>query len=424
MSKTKLIICGRLFDGIHEEFFNHMEVLVEGNRITEVGKNLSRPKDIEIIDLSDATVTPGLIDNHIHSDFWEWQNRRVEMFTTSDEWKILSALYSAQNSLIRGFTTVRHLNIGIHGYGLADVKRAINAGYFSGSRVFVATHRLGSHGGHPDTSGYFRNNPRLSELTVQPGIGTGTDFFRMAVRKEIKYGSDVIKFMTTAGMFGPGYSAPICTPETEQLTDDETKAIIDTANMFGVPTTSHAYSPEQIIKLSEFGISCIEHAAFMNEEAAETMERCGTYLVPTFYGHDDGIYLDEIDITKKNDFARKRIEMFHEKLVNGREIILKSKIKLGFGTDIVSKYREYESWPEYAAMLKAGMDPFRALKAATSVNAEILRQPDLGVIAPGKLADIAAWRRDLLTDREALKECAFVMKDGNIYEPYHSTDAE
>jgi imidazolonepropionase-like amidohydrolase len=203
MNKYTVLLCGKLFDGVHEELFEKMEILVENNRIAAVGRGVPRPEGAEIVDLSDMTVTPGLIDNHIHSDFWEWKNRRVEMFTTSDEWKILSALHSAQNSLIRGFTTVRHLNIGIQGYGLADVKRAINAGYFAGSRVFVANHRLGSHGGHPDTSGYFRDNPRLSELTVQPGIGTGADFFRMAVRKEIKYGSDVIKFMSTAGMFGP-----------------------------------------------------------------------------------------------------------------------------------------------------------------------------------------------------------------------------
>jgi imidazolonepropionase-like amidohydrolase len=131
--------------------------------------------------------------------------------------------------------------------------------------------------------------------------------------------------------------------------------------------------------------------------------------------YEEVITLDEENLAKKTPEYQAKLRKYSEVLQESRKTIVNSKIKLGYGTDFIVVYQNYESWREYATMLKSGIDPFRALKAATSVNAEILNQPDLGVLAVGKLADIAAWKRDLLNDPEALSECAFVMKDGKIY---------
>lgn len=413
MQKPIVIICGKVFDGIHEELTGPIEILVEGNRITQMSSSVSRSDDALIIDLSDATVTPGMIDAHMHMDFFDWRQLYQNLGRESEEWQTLAILHTAQRTLERGFTMVRVMGgLMLNGYGVSDVKKAINAGYFTGSRLYITNHLLGVPGGHGDFSQCFKSNPTASNDAVRrnPGLGTGADFFRNAVRNEVKYGSDFIKIILSGG-----FATPDDLPDEQQLSDEELKAIFDTANALNRPSTAHVYSSDLIKKLIDFRIPCIEHGALMDEATARLMEESGTYLVPTMSCYEEVITLDEENLAKKTPEYQAKLRKYSEVLQESRKTIVNSKIKLGYGTDFIVVYQNYESWREYATMLKSGIDPFRALKAATSVNAEILNQPDLGVLAVGKLADIAAWKRDLLNDPEALSECAFVMKDGKIY---------
>lgn len=417
MEKKYLIICGKLFDGKREELLSNMEILVEGKHIKAVGKNLSRPESVEIIDLSHLTVTPGMIDAHVHSDMLDW-TQFASHFDHSSEWFTLAHLHTAQRSLERGFTTLRTFNSGVKGFGLIDVKKMINAGYFPGSRLVVAGHMLGSTGSHADITQRLAGNPVLSDAATATGIGNGAEFFREAVRREVKYGSDFIKIMLSGGFFTPNDS-----PVDQQLSDDELSAIIGTACGLRKPVTAHVYHPPLMQKLIKFGITGMEHASMMDEETAEMVEKAGIYVVPTFLPYDEIIRLDEANLAKKSPEFQAKLREYSDRLASGRKVIINSNIKLGYGTDLVVVHQCYESWREYDSWMKSGMDPFRALKAATSVNAEILELSNyIGSIEPGKYADLAAWPKDLLKESNALSECAFVMKEGKVYPALHGVN--
>ncbi len=416
MAKSYLIKCGKLFDGIREELQEKMEILVIGDTIREVGRNLPMPEGTEVIDLSHLTVTPGMIDAHVHSDLMvTGRNPHNE----SDTYHAFAHLHTAQRCLERGFTAIRAMSTGCHDFGAIDAKRVIEQGFFPGARMVVASHMLGSIGGHADysTLAGMINNPDLSEMYRNRAcIGAGADFFRAAVQQECKFGSDFIKIMLSGGFFTPNDG-----PEDQQLNDEELRAIIDTAHGCHRTVTAHVYAPKLLNKLLDFGLDGAEHAALIDEKTAQRFEDAGTYIVPTFTPYNEIIWMNEEGLKAKGPAMERKLRQYAEQLKRSREIIVASNIRLGYGTDIVANYQCYDSWVEYESWLKAGMNPFRALKAATSVNAEIMEIDSYtGSIVPGKRADIAAWHRDLLSDPLALKECDFVMKDGVIYEAVYA----
>lgn len=164
----------------------------------------------------------------------------------------------------------------------------------------------------------------------------------------------------------------------------------------------------------------MEHGALMDEETAAAFEKQDTYLVPTFSPFQDVIEGNDDLVDKNTADSQMKLRKFAPRLKESRQIICGSGIRLGFGSDFCAVHQAYESWYEYRSWIRSGMDPFRTLKAATSVNAGILRMDHLiGTIEPGKLADIAGWHRDLLEDCDALSECDFVMKDGKVHAADH-----
>ena len=419
--KTTLLLCGKLFDGVQESLQPQMEVLICGDRIEAVGRNLPRGEDCEIIDLSDATVTPGMIDAHVHADAFDNDTMFQETIFASSTYRALGTLHTAEHALRRGFTSLRLPGtIEPFDYGVADVARSIERGYFQGSRLVYSFGALGVPGGHTDLSQRLSENPLLAELysSKVQGMGSGADFFRDAVRKQVKYGAQFIKIMASGG-----FASPHDGPEDKQLSDDEFRAIIETAHSLGRPCTAHVYAPYVMQCLLDMGIDGMEHGSLMDEATAERFEQTGTYLVPTFLPYEEIIHLDEAKLAKKEPVVQRKLRSYQKRLQDSRDVIRKSKIKLGYGTDLVAVYQPYENGREYACWLRSGMNPFRALKAATSVNAEILGLHDVGVLAPGKHADISAWRRDLLHDENALLDCTFVMKDGIQYQTECGLDA-
>lgn len=413
--RYQVLRCGRLYDGITPEWKTGQSILIEDDHIAEIGNVVNIPEGARIIDLTDCQVTPGMIDAHMHMDFFDWHTVREEVYSQSEEAKTLAIARCAEKALRRGFTTVRHVGgITSNSYGVLDVKHAIEKGYFAGSRIVAAPMFLCSAGSHGDLSQGFARNPLLSQKLQNERItlGVGKDYFVNAVREQVKYGSDFLKIMATGGFFTP-YDTPI----QQQLNDEELKAIMDTAHELGKTVTAHVYTNELMQKLISFGIDGMEHGSLMNRKTAQIIEEKGIYLVPTFSPYEEAVHYDPEEIKKKQPEFRKKLELYKDALQAGREVICSSKIKLGYGTDFVANHQNYESGYEYEAWMSSGMHPFAALKAATSVNADILQLSDqIGTLEPGKLADISAWKRDLMQDKKALLDCAFVMKEGIQYQ--------
>lgn len=411
-SKFVKIKCGKLYDGLNASLHENMEILIEGAKIKEVGHNLSCPENTKTIDLPDLTVTPGMIDAHVHPQYFHWKDVYADTVYNSDGYRAIATAECARKTLMAGFTTIRSLGWFKEAYEL-DVKRAIDEGYISGSRMLVSSHFLCTTGSHGDMTQVVRNNPYLSDYMMDqyPTCGNGADFFVAAVRREKKMGADFLKIMATGG-----FATPNDDPDDIQLNDEEFKAIFDTAKEVKISTTAHAYGPRLMRKLISFGITGVEHGSLMDSETAKLFEDTGTYLVPTFMPYEDAIHPDPESISKKSPDYRRKLGIYQDRLQRGREIIINSKIKLGYGTDMVAVHNNYESGWEYNAWLNNGMDPFRALEAATRINAEICEISDkVGTIEPGKLADIAGWKRNLMKDPDALRDCSFVMKEGKLY---------
>lgn len=421
--KLTYIICGKCYDGIDDELKAGWKILIRGSRIEAVGPNVEKPENAELIDLSDATVTPGMIDAHMHMDYFDWHHVRDEAFQNSEELKTIAIARCAKKALKRGFTSVRHPGgITSNGYGVIAVKESIEKGYLEGSRIIAAASLLSSPGSHGDLSQGFSRNPVLSAKMQADRLtlGSGKDFFVHAVREEVKYGSDFIKIMATGGFFTPND-----TPLQKQLNDEELEAIIRTAHELGTTVTAHVYAPDQMQTLIGFGIDGMEHGALMDAETAAMIEAAGAYLVPTFCPYDEAVHYDAEKIALKQPEFRAKLELYKDRLIAGREEIRKSKIKLGYGTDFVANHQNYDSGWEYDAWMRSDMGAFRALKAATKSNAEILDIDDrTGTLEVGKYADISAWKRDLLYDNLALLDCAFVMKEGVVYETEPSDDID
>ncbi len=406
------IQCGKLYDGLKNELQHNVEILIEGRFIKAVGHNLICPQGTQILDLGGLTVTPGLIDAHVHPQFFDWHDIYSDLIFNSDGYRTLATYHTAEKSLYGGFTTIRSIGWFRESYEL-DVKRAINEGRLPGARMVVAPHLLASSGSHGDLTQMLKNNPALMDYmeSVYPGTGNGPEFFRAAVRREKKLGADFIKIMATGG-----FATPNDDPDDIQMSDPEFQALFEVAHELKMHVTAHVYGPKLMQKLINYGITGMEHGSLMDPETARMLEDTGTYLVPTFCPYQDAVEGDEVSMSMKSPEFNKKLHLYQDRLGKGREVILDSNIKLGYGTDLVSVNHNYENGMEYKAWMRSGADPFRILKAATKTNAEICEIDDIvGTVEPGKCADLSGWARDLLKDEDALRDCSFVMKEGIVY---------
>lgn len=415
MEKYTVIRCGRLYDGLTDEIKTNQEILINGNLILETGPHVSRPAGCEEIDLSHLTVTPGLIDAHVHFSFIDWRKRRHETIYEAPHFKGMSVLYNARKALRRGFTTCRHVGANCDdAFGSVTAKRLINEGLFEGCRLVVAPHYVSTTRSHGDSSQQIASNPMVSDFiwSHYPGNGCGADGLREVVRRQVKYGADLIKIFATGG-----FSTPGDTPEDITFSDDELRAVIETAHSLHKKVTSHSYTSELIKKEIEFGIDGIEHGSLnCDPEVIQLMIDKKVDYVPTMSAFDEIVHLDEKRLEDKPYEFKMKLIRYADMLITNRKMVVESALEFGFGTDFTSVHHPYASGIEYKTMLTSGVDPFRALRAATKVNAGILEMKGkIGAIAPGCYADIAGWSRDLLTDPEALMDCAFVMKDGVSY---------
>lgn len=401
-----LLHCGNLFDGVGNGLQREMTVVIEGNKITAVQRGYQTPNGSDrVIDLKNKTVLPGLIDMHVHIESETRRGGAYDRFTQNVPDVAFLAAHYAKITLQAGFTTVRDL--GGSGVNIA-LRNAINRGLAEGPRIFTCGKSIATTGGHADpTNGYRR------ELAGDPGplegVVNSPEEARKAVRQRYKEGSDIIKITATGGVLSNAKDG-----QGPQFTEEEVKAVVETAKDYGFTVAAHAHGAEGMKRAIRAGVTTIEHGTLMDDEAIELFKKHGTYYVPTI-------------IAGRTAADSARIMGYYPPLVTPKALAIGNKIqatfakaykagvKIAFGTD-AGVYPHGYNAKEFEYMVEAGMPPIDAIKSATIVNAELLGlKTQLGSVETGKLADLIAVDGDPLQNIKTLQAVRFVMKEGKVY---------
>jgi imidazolonepropionase-like amidohydrolase len=408
-SKTTYILAGRLIDSTSDAVRQAMVITIEGERIKNVASatSLQIPPGANVIDLSHATVLPGLIDCHTHLGSRADRYNEIYRFKDTPFDHAFFAVVNARKTLEAGFTTVR--DVGSQPFLAVDLRNTINDGLIPGPRIVASGPGISITGGHGDLNN-FSPQTRVSMFPEERNfqIADGADQLRHVVRAQVKYGVDVIKILATGGVLSKGDS-----PGAPQYTLEELKAAAETAHMAGRKIAAHAHGTEGIKNAILAGIDSIEHASLIDDEGIRLAKEHGTYLVMDIYNDD---YL--LNEAPKVGLPLENIEK--EKMVGqlqrqNFEKAVKAGAKMAFGTD-AGVYPHGDNARQFFYMVKYGMTPMQAIRAATSSAADLIgRSKDVGTIEAGKYADIIAVQADPLADVRALEHVDFVMKSGAVY---------
>jgi imidazolonepropionase-like amidohydrolase len=399
--------CGRLLDVRSGKLLSQQTLVVEKDRIVAVqgGYTAAGPQD-KVINLENRTVLPGLIDCHVHVLSHPGKGSAMNQFTMNPADYAYRAIGDAQLTLRAGFTTVRDMG-GNDGVNIS-LRNAINKGQVVGPRIFTAGDAISATGGHmDDADGLSRD---LMEMYGQPAnVANGPEQCQQAVREQFKRGVDVIKIASTGGVLdlskdgsGPQYS------------EEEIRAVVETARDLGLKVACHAHGAEGIKRAVRAGVASIEHGTLMDDEARKLMVARGTWYVPTI-------------IAGKSVADSARVAGYFAAAIVPKALSIgpqiqascgrayKAKVKIAFGTD-AGVYRHGVNAMEFGYMTGAGMPAIEAIRAATVNAAELLGEtPNLGTLEAGKLADVVAFDGDPLQDISALMRPTFVMKAGVTY---------
>jgi imidazolonepropionase-like amidohydrolase len=404
--KITAIRAATLIDGLANQPRHDVLILIKGNKIESVTEGGAPPAGAAVIDLpAGVTVLPGLIDTHTHI-FLQGEDPNVESYDDQllkhpSSYRAARATVSVRRALEQGFTTLRDLETEGAGYGDVGIKEAINAGFIPGPRLFVVTRAISVTGGYP-LEGY---NP---DIVVPKGaqLGDGPVELRKITRQQLENGADWIKVYMTHRSWVDKQGKLVSQPT---LTVEELKAVVDEAHGQQKRVACHAYSGIGLHRALDGGCDSIEHGLSLDDAVIAQMLKQGTWFVPTL-----GVYYTDWSPENTEDGKRDRARA-NEHEVSFKKA-MKAGIKIAFGTDMGGIPWTQPIADEFGYMVKFGMPPMQAIKAATSTAAELLEMKgELGVVAPGAYADIVAVRGDPLANIDALKNVSFVMKDGNVF---------
>ncbi len=402
-----VIRAGALIDGKSESVRHNQIIIIRGDRVESISDAaVARiPADADVIDLSRATVLPGLIDSHTHI-FLQGEDPvqggyDINILKYPLALRAARATVSVRRALEQGFTTLRDLETEGAGYGDIGIKQAIEGGYIPGPRLFVSTRAISTTGGYP-LEGY------APELDMPTGaqLIDGPVEARKAAREQLSHGADWIKVYMThrswVGKNGELVSQPT-------LTIEELKAIVDETHGWGKKVACHAYGGIGLHRALDGGCDSIEHGLDLDDAAIAQMLKQGTWYCPTLsaYYHDWA----PAD-TPEGQRDRKRVAVHEVSFPKA----LHAGVKIVFGTDIGGIPWSEPIAQEFPRMVEFGMSPMDAIRSATSRAADMLdMQGQIGVIASGAYADIIAVSDDPLRDIKVLQNVQFVMKDGKVF---------
>ncbi len=396
-----VLVCGNVFDGSSDHLAGPAEILIERNRITSIERSVNRSNGVQVIDLSDRTVSPGFIDTHVHLTMDA--SHLAQQTLESSAAKALKGLSLAREYMSYGFTTLRDLGTADPEWPNVDLRNAINAGFVEGPRLVVAAHILSASAGHGDLRGFYNPRWNIPVSAIADSVGE----IKALVRREHTFGSDWIKTTNTGGYFSAGDD-----PARVTWFDDEMEILTSTARQLGKPVAVHTGAAEGCKQAIRFGARSLEHAYLIDSEALEMAEHAGSYIVPTMQMTQEDLH--ELQAGTLPCQAVWKFRRDNQKILASQRLLAQSQVKIAYGTDC-GMFPFSHGILEFQAMVKAGLSPIRALKAATSVAAELLNRDDLGVLAPGKTADIVAMPGDPIADISATAKVDFVMKDGIVF---------
>jgi imidazolonepropionase-like amidohydrolase len=404
--KVIAIHAANLIDCVSNQVRHNVLVVIRGNKIESVASGGNPPAGATVINLpADVTVLPGLIDTHTHI-FLQGEDPAeggydIQLLKHPSSYRAARAAVSARRALEQGFTTLRDLETEGAGYGDVGIKEAINDGFIPGPRMLVVTRAISVTGGYP-LEGY---NP---DIVVPKGaqLGDGPVELRKITRQQLENGADWIKVYMTHRSWVDKEGHLVSQPT---LTVEELKAVVDEAHGQQKKVACHAYSGIGLHRALDGGCDSIEHGLSLDDAAIAQMLKQGTWYVPTL-----GVYYTDWSPENTEDGKRDRARA-NEHEVSFKKA-LKAGVKIAFGTDMGGIPWTEPIANEFGWMVKFGMSPMDAIKAATSSAANLLEMKgDIGVIAPGAFADVMAVQGDPLANVEALKSVKFVMKDGNVF---------
>src|SRR6266567_2187130 len=409
--QTIVLTAARLFDGKSKALMQNGVVIVQGDKIVDVGNNLSVPDGARVIDLGDATLSPGFMDAHTHLTLdysGDYNQRRLhELDLNVSEQAIRATLY-ARATVEAGFTTVRDLGsrfVASREFVDVALRNSINKGVIVGPRMLVATKGIGATGGHFDPTSGFRDFLFGRDPDYTDGIADGPDEIRKAVRFEVKNGADVIKAAVSGGVLSLADEV-----DTPQLTPAEMAALVDESHRLRKKVAVHCHGDQAAHEAIEAGVDSIEHGSFMKPQTVALLKQKGTFLTPTLMATE--WIMSKLDNyppalqAKAKAAAAARSDMFRN--------AVKMDVKISFGTD-AAVFPHGQNAKEFKLMVDLGMAPIDALKSATANDAELLGiAQKVGTLEKGKLADVIAMPGDPTSDITATERVLFVMKEGKI----------
>ena len=404
--KVIVLKAARLFDGKSKALVTNGVVIVQGDKITDAGSNLPIPSGAPVIDLGDATLSPGFMDAHTHltGDFsGNYQQTQLRELQQDAAKKAYAAISQARVTIEAGFTTVRDAGAG----DFVDValRDAIANGTVTGPRMLVAAKGIGATGGHFDDANGFRDELFGKQSDFTSGIADGPDAIRRTVRYLVKNGADVIKAAVSGGVLSMADEV-----DTPQFTPEEVAALADETHRLRKKLAVHCHGDQAAREAIAAGVDSIEHGSFMKPETLTLMKTKGTYLVATLMATE--WIMGKLDQyppplqEKAKAATAARSEMFRNAVRLG--------VKIAFGTD-AGVFPHGQNAKEFALMKGLGMEPIDTLRSATSVTAELFGiSQKVGTLEKGKLADIIAIPGDPTADITATERVSFVMKEGRI----------
>ncbi|GHC83763.1 metal-dependent hydrolase family protein [Novosphingobium pokkalii] len=404
-ARDYVIHAGHLIDGVNAGERANVSILVHDDQITGVQDGFVTPAGADVVDLSQSTVMPGLIDAHVHLTLDLTKgNAQLQSVTKSGYDETLEGVGNARLTLLAGFTSVR--DVGGDTAVVVALKRAQKAGTIPGPRMWVSGSILSPTGGHGDPANGF--DPALTKPEWQDGIVDGPDEAVKKVREHFRDGVDLIKIVPSGGVASVGDD-----PQAQLMTDAEIKAVVETAHTLHLRVAAHAHGAQAIDHASDIGVDSIEHGSFATPASYTIMKSHGTYLVPTLIAGATVV-----------EFAQKHPELLGpsmaEKALAVGPIMAKNLyaawkagVKIAFGTD-AGVYHHGQNAREFELMAKAGMPVADVLRSSWTGAATLIGESRIGAISPGAFADIVATDKDPMVDVTELQRVRFVMQGGRI----------